>query len=154
MNSFKFVIDGWVFFGCDFIFLFTKNNDFIFILNSYYCILNIQMTSYRNYSKTQKNHFVFIIHCRQPTSFGRSVQFFLCCIQFRNKAKLNLYYFTSFQKQVELHVLICVRVGLSPNTAVLYQPIFSNLIIIYVTVFHLTKKKDPHVSVSLSIGII
>lgn len=54
MNSFKFVIDGWVFFGCDFIFLFTKNNDFIFILNSYYCILNIQMTSYRNYSKTQK----------------------------------------------------------------------------------------------------
>lgn len=112
------------------------------------------MTSYRNYSKTQKSHFVFIIHCRQPTSFGRSVQFFLCCIQFRNKAKLNLYYFTSFQKQVELHVLICVRVGLSPNTAVLYQPIFSNLIIIYVTVFHLTKKKDPHVSVSLFIGII
>lgn len=112
------------------------------------------MTSYRNYSKTQKIILFLLYTVDSRQVLEDLYNFFLCCIQFRNKAKLNLYYFTSFQKQVELHVLICVRVGLSPNTAVLYQPIFSNLIIIYVTVFHLTKKKDPHVSVSLFIGII
>lgn len=127
------------------IFQFTKNNDFIFILNSYYCILNIQMTSYRNYySKTQKDHFLIYTLVSRQVLEDLYNYFYICCIQFRNKEKLNLYYFTSFQKQDKLHVIICVRVELSPNTAVLYQPIFSNLIFIYVTVFHLTKK-NPHV---------
>lgn len=143
INSLKFVIDGWVIL-VTFLLYFNLQKTMISYL-FWTHIIAFWISRWQvigTIVKLKKDHFLIYTLVSRHVLEDLYNYFYICCIQFRNKEKLNLYYFTSFQKQDKLHVIICVLVELSPNTAVLYQPIFSNLIFIYVTVFHLTKKES------------